>query len=64
LVAAYQPERALSERSLGSEVIVLQVLLDDAVEQGNQRRTLWVQPLRHLREADPPDVRERVEELP
>ena len=63
-VAAYQPERALPERDLGPEVILLQVFLDDAVQQGDQRRALRVQRLGHLRQADPPDVRERAEELP
>jgi hypothetical protein len=60
----HEPERALRERSVGSEVIVLQVLLNDAVEHRDQRRALRVQRLRHFREADSPDVRERVEELP
>jgi hypothetical protein len=63
-VAAYESERALSEWSPSSEVIVLQVLLDDAVEHGDQRRALSVQRLCHLREADPSDVGECVEELP
>ncbi len=64
LVAADEPERALCERSLGAEVVVSQVRLDHAVEHGDQRRALGVQCLGHLRQADPPDVRERVEWLP
>src|SRR6516165_950657 len=64
LVAADEREPALCERSLGAEVVVLQVLLDDAVQHGDQRRALGVQRLGHLREADSPDARERVEELP
>src|SRR5262249_968001 len=38
--------------------------LDDAVEHRDERRALPVQRLRHLREADASDVRERVEEPP
>ena len=63
-VAAYELERTLPEQSLGPEVVVLQVLPNDAVEQGDQCRALRVQRLRHLREADPSNARERVEELP
>jgi hypothetical protein len=63
-VAAHELERTLPEQDLGPEVVVLQVLPDDAVEQGDQRRALRVQRLRHLREADPWNARERVEELP
>src|SRR5258708_28995179 len=47
-VGAYEPERALSERSLASEVVVLQILLDDAVEHGDERGALWVQGLCRL----------------
>jgi hypothetical protein len=64
LVAADEPEGTLGERYLRSEVVVLQVLLDDAVQQGNQRWPPGVQCLGHLREADSPDAREHAEELP
>ena len=57
-------ERAFSERSVCSEVIVGQVRLDDAVEHGDERGAFRMKSLRHLREPDPADVGERVEELP
>jgi hypothetical protein len=41
-----------------------QARLDHAVEHPDQRRALRVQRLGHLCQAAPPDVRERVEELP
>ena len=38
--------------------------VDHAVEHWDQRRALRVQRLGHLRQADPPNIRERVEQLP
>ena len=64
LVAVDERERAFSEGSLWSEVIVGQVRLDDAVEHGDERGAFRMKSLRHLRETDPEDVCERVEELP
>ena len=52
------------ERSVCSEVIVGQVRLDDAVEHGDERGAFRMKSLRHLRETDPADVSERVEEVP
>src|SRR5689334_19261459 len=62
LVGSNEPERAIAEWSTGPWVVFLQIRLDDAVEHGDQRRALWIQRLRHLRDADSSDVREGLEQ--
>src|SRR5262249_27564242 len=64
LVAADERQRAFSERSVYPEVIVGQVRLDDAVEHGDECGAFRMKRLRHLRETDPTDVCERIEESP
>ena len=60
LVAACKRERALPERRVGSGIVVLEILLDDAVEHRDQGRALAVQRLRHLRAAHSAQVGKRV----